>query len=64
MQLKTPFSKKQTIWQKITSNWPFFNKQAKQKAQFEKILNFLLYISIFLAGFTIAKIHTLLSLLS
>ncbi len=64
MKLKTPFGKKQTIWQTITNSWPFISKQAKQKAQFEKILNFLLYISIFLAGFTIAKIHTLLSLIN
>ena len=62
MQLKNSFSKKQNIWQKIIKSWPFISKQAKQKAQFEKILNFLLYISIFLAGFTIAKINTLLSL--
>jgi hypothetical protein len=59
MKILEAFNKKDTIKDKVVAA---INKPKKEKLRkdfFQKIQHFLLYLSIFLAGFLIAKLQTL-----
>ncbi len=62
VKIKNPFKKEKTLGQKIESHLPIQHKQNKKSVIVHSILRFLLYLSLFSAGYITAQIQRLLTL--